>query len=96
MSTAEDCLLILIAIFLPPLVVLIKRGCGLNFCLNILLTLLGWIPGILHAWLIIATSPRRRVVYRSTNYPTTYGGPGYQRYHRRTYSASRPRRRYYY
>jgi len=40
------------AIVLPPLAVLL---CGkpIQFLLNILLTLLGWIPGVVHAILVV-------------------------------------------
>ncbi|KLO11825.1 hypothetical protein SCHPADRAFT_451362 [Schizopora paradoxa] len=31
-----------------------------DFWLNILLTILGWIPGVLHAWYVIATRTARR------------------------------------
>ncbi|MFC7051951.1 YqaE/Pmp3 family membrane protein [Hansschlegelia quercus] len=49
-----DLLRILIAIFIPPLGVFLQVGIGLHFWLNILLTLLGYIPGIIHAiWVII-------------------------------------------
>ncbi|WP_430913739.1 YqaE/Pmp3 family membrane protein [Methylobacterium sp. sgz302541] len=45
---------ILLAIFLPPIAVLVTQGIGLQFLLNILLTLLGWLPGTVHAlWLIL-------------------------------------------
>lgn len=44
---------IIIAIFLPPLGVFLKRGCGGSFLLNVLLTILGYIPGIAHAVYII-------------------------------------------
>ncbi|WP_132254445.1 MULTISPECIES: YqaE/Pmp3 family membrane protein [Methylobacterium] len=45
---------ILLAIFLPPVAVLITEGIGLQFLLNILLTLLGGIPGMIHAiWIIM-------------------------------------------
>jgi uncharacterized membrane protein YqaE (UPF0057 family) len=48
-----DVLRILIAILLPPLGVFLQVGIGLHFWLNILLTLLGYIPGIIHAiWVI--------------------------------------------
>lgn len=60
-----DVLRILIAIILPPLGVFLQVGIGLQFWLNILLTLLGYIPGIIHAVYIIVTrgpSARRRVV----------------------------------
>lgn len=48
-----DVLRILIAILLPPLGVFLQVGIGLQFWLNILLTLLGYIPGIIHAVYII-------------------------------------------
>ena len=44
-----DVVRILIAILLPPLGVFLQVGIGLQFWLNILLTLLGYIPGIVHA-----------------------------------------------
>lgn len=45
---------ILIAIFLPPVMAFLKVGLGLHFWLNILLTLLGGIPGSVHAlWLMM-------------------------------------------
>lgn len=49
-----DVIRILCAIFLPPLGVFLQVGIGLHFWLNILLTLLGYIPGIVHAvWVIL-------------------------------------------
>jgi uncharacterized membrane protein YqaE (UPF0057 family) len=48
-----DVVRILIAILLPPLGVFLQVGLGLQFWLNILLTLLGYIPGIIHAIYII-------------------------------------------
>ena len=44
-----DILRILISIILPPLGVFLKIGIGLHFWINILLTLLGYVPGIVHA-----------------------------------------------
>uniref|UniRef100_A0A0K0DY19 Plasma membrane proteolipid 3 n=1 Tax=Strongyloides stercoralis TaxID=6248 RepID=A0A0K0DY19_STRER len=40
---------ILVSIVLPPLAVLMSDGCGLSFCINIILTILGFIPGVIHA-----------------------------------------------
>ena len=49
-----DILRILLAILLPPLGVFLQVGIGLQFWINILLTLLGYIPGIIHAlWVIL-------------------------------------------
>ncbi|GAA4313433.1 YqaE/Pmp3 family membrane protein [Compostibacter hankyongensis] len=41
-----------LAILLPPLAVLTTGKVG-SFLLNILLTILGWIPGCIHACLIV-------------------------------------------
>ncbi len=46
---------IIIAILLPPLGVFMQVGIGGHFWLNILLTTLGYIPGIMHAVWVIAT-----------------------------------------
>ncbi len=48
-----DVLKILLAILLPPVGVLMEVGLGFQFWLNILLTLLGYVPGIIHAVYII-------------------------------------------
>lgn len=49
-----DIVRILLAFFLPPLGVFLQVGLGLHFWLNILLTLCGWLPGIIHAlWVIL-------------------------------------------
>ncbi len=48
-----DLLRIIIAILLPPLGVLMQVGIGKHFLINIVLTILGYIPGIIHAiWVI--------------------------------------------
>lgn len=54
-SLLGDVLKILLAILLPPLGVFLEVGLGFHFWLNILLTLLGFVPGIIHAVYIIAT-----------------------------------------
>jgi uncharacterized membrane protein YqaE (UPF0057 family) len=48
-----DIIRIIFAIILPPLGVFLQVGFGLHFWLNILLTILGYIPGIIHALYII-------------------------------------------
>lgn len=50
-----DLIRILCAILLPPLGVFLQVGIGVQFWINILLTILGYIPGIVHAVWIIAT-----------------------------------------
>ncbi|SMO69473.1 YqaE/Pmp3 family membrane protein [Fodinibius sediminis] len=49
-----DLLKIIFAVILPPLGVFMEVGIKGAFWLNILLTLLGYIPGIVHAVWIIA------------------------------------------
>ena len=45
--------LILIAIFLPPVAVVLKRGFGMDLLINILLCLLVFFPGMVHAlWVV--------------------------------------------
>lgn len=56
-----DILRIIVAILLPPLGVFLQVGFGGQFWLNILLTLLGYVPGIIHAVYIIATRGPSRV-----------------------------------
>ena len=49
-----DIVRVILSILLPPLGVFLEVGLGLQFWLNVLLTLLGYIPGILHAlWVIM-------------------------------------------
>ncbi|KAG4031633.1 hypothetical protein MFRU_008g00010, partial [Monilinia fructicola] len=42
--TASDICKIILAIILPPVGVFLERGCGADFLINILLTILGYIP----------------------------------------------------
>ena len=46
-------LLIIIAILLPPLAVFLNNGAGKDLLINLVLCLLFYVPGVLHAlWLI--------------------------------------------
>jgi uncharacterized membrane protein YqaE (UPF0057 family) len=45
---------IIFAILLPPLGVFLQVGIGKHFWLNLILTILGYIPGIVHAIWVIA------------------------------------------
>ena len=49
-----EILKIIIAILLPPLGVFMQVGIGKHFWINIILTILGYIPGIVHAIWVIA------------------------------------------
>lgn len=53
-STLADVLRIILAIILPPVGVLMQVGLGMHFWLNIVLTLCGYIPGLVHAVWVIA------------------------------------------
>ncbi len=48
-----DIIRILLAILLPPLGVFLQVGLGGHFWLNLILTILGYIPGIIHAIYVI-------------------------------------------
>lgn len=51
---SKDFFRIILALLLPPVGVFLQVGFGLQFWVNILLTLLGYVPGIVHAiWIIL-------------------------------------------
>ncbi|CAH0043594.1 unnamed protein product [Clonostachys solani] len=55
---SSDLFLCILAILFPPLPVWVKRGiCSADSVINILLLCLGFIPGLIHAWYIIAKFP---------------------------------------
>ncbi len=44
---------IVLSVIIPPLGVFMQVGIGLHFWINIILTLLGYVPGLIHAiWII--------------------------------------------
>lgn len=45
--------LIILALFLPPLAVFFKKGIMPTFWLNLLLTFIFFIPGVIHALLVV-------------------------------------------
>ncbi len=54
-ESTKDVIRILLAIVLPPVGVFMQVGIGIHFWLNILLTIFGYVPGIIHAvWVIVA------------------------------------------
>lgn len=98
--TLESCInhsqgglfLAIVALFLPPLSVLKRTGCDHHLFVNIVLTLFGWTPGILHAWYIILRFPdgrraaelrddvrqgRAKVVYQGYGLPAIGAGTYY-------------------
>ena len=46
--------LILLAIFLPPIAVFLKKGVGTDLIINIVLCLLFFFPGMVHALWVVA------------------------------------------
>lgn len=82
----SDIFLGLIAILFPPIAVWVKCGiCSVDSLINILLCMLGWFPGLLHAWYIIAKFPDPVCVYEQlpqdpehtrVTYVYVQGGPG--------------------
>ena len=47
---------LIFALFFPPISVLMMRGCGCDLVINVLLTLLFAIPGMIHAFWVVLTS----------------------------------------
>lgn len=46
-------LLIILAVFLPPVAVLLNKGVGKDLLINIVLCLLFFVPGMIHAlWVV--------------------------------------------
>ncbi|KAF8868203.1 hypothetical protein BD779DRAFT_1600910 [Infundibulicybe gibba] len=69
MVRTSDVILILVAILFPPAAAGMITGCSCDLLINILLTILGYIPGHIHAfWLI----------YRKMQAEERYGNGGYQ------------------
>ncbi len=53
-SNQNTLLKVILAILLPPLAVFMDRGIGVQFVLNIVLTLVGfWVVGIIHALIVV-------------------------------------------
>jgi len=45
--------LIIVSLLLPPLAVGLKKGVGKDLAINVLLCILMWVPGVIHAlWVV--------------------------------------------
>ncbi|KAF8601863.1 UPF0057-domain-containing protein [Ceratobasidium sp. AG-I] len=53
MVKGSDIILILVTILFPPAAVAIMNGCSCDLLINIALTVLGYIPGHIHAFYLI-------------------------------------------
>ncbi|KAF4973906.1 hypothetical protein FZEAL_9132 [Fusarium zealandicum] len=63
---SADIFLAFLAVLFPPLPVWVKCGlCSADSLINILLCVLGFIPGLLHAWYIIAKYPEPPYEYEA-------------------------------
>jgi len=46
---------IILSVLLPPLGAFLKVGLGLHFWINVILTLCGYVPGLVHViWLLVS------------------------------------------
>lgn len=45
-------LTIILNILLPPLAVYLNHGVGSTLLISVILTLIGWLPGVIHAFIV--------------------------------------------
>ena len=49
----DKLVLIIVSLLLPPLAVGLKKGVGKDLAINVLLCVLMWVPGVIHAlWVV--------------------------------------------
>jgi uncharacterized membrane protein YqaE (UPF0057 family) len=53
-SSTADLVRLVLAVLLPPLGVFLEEGLGVQFWLNVLLTLFGYVPGLVHGLWVVA------------------------------------------
>lgn len=64
-----------------------RRGCSGSLLLNIILTILGWLPGVLHAWIVILAEPSHRHRSRTSHssghnhHSSSYAGRHHHSHH---------------
>lgn len=52
-AEADQVVLVLLSIFIPPLAVFLNNGLGTEFWIDLILTILGWLPGMIYALLLV-------------------------------------------
>lgn len=52
-ATPNKILLVILAFLLPPAAVALKTGISGTFWLNLILTLIFWLPGLIHALIVV-------------------------------------------
>ncbi|RVD84439.1 uncharacterized protein DFL_006188 [Arthrobotrys flagrans] len=103
---SADCFLAVLAVLFPPIAVWVKRGvCSADSIINIALLCLGYLPGLLHAWYIIAKYPdpysysyepieggNQRVYYYTATYPSvaSHTQPSYAPQQQHQHGQDRP------
>ncbi|ORY25714.1 hypothetical protein BCR39DRAFT_543054 [Naematelia encephala] len=74
MVKGSDILLIVVAIIFPPAAAAMITGCSCDLLINILLTILGYLPGHVHAFWLIYKRIKAEEAYGIHGY--TYLGNG--------------------
>jgi len=49
----DQLILVILAIIIPPLAVFLARGIGTEFWISLILTILGWLPGVIYSLLVV-------------------------------------------
>lgn len=70
-NTAQDAFLLFVGFFVPPVAAFLKSGCNHEFWISLLLTIIGWLPGVAYTWYIILR-PSTRGRY---HVPPLFGQP---------------------
>ena len=52
-ANTNKILLVVLAFLLPPAAVALRDGIGTSFVINLILTLFMWIPGVIHALMVV-------------------------------------------
>ncbi|KAK4057435.1 hypothetical protein OIO90_001504 [Microbotryomycetes sp. JL221] len=65
---SSDIVLVLVAILFPPAAAFFITGCSCDLVINLLLTILGYIPGHLHAFWLIYKNAQAEERYGRGNY----------------------------
>ncbi|KAF9220596.1 UPF0057-domain-containing protein [Gyrodon lividus] len=74
MGGADTILLIIVGIFFPPAAVAFISGCGMDLCINILLTILGYVPGCIHAFWLTYERAQANEMYGYRNWANLGNG----------------------
>ncbi|SNX85553.1 uncharacterized protein MEPE_04262 [Melanopsichium pennsylvanicum] len=85
MTDGADIILILVALIFPPAAVAFITGCSCDLAINILLTVLGYLPGHIHAFWLIYKKMKAEERYNGAvqyqgngEWVPKYGEPVYQ------------------